>query len=163
MDRKPPHVTFEDWVERLVREATERGEFDGLRGAGQPLPGLDKPFSGEDWAAAKARAEDLDVSAMLPPYLAFRLERARLVESMPARADEHAVTVVVEDFNERLLAEYRRPQLGVPLATPLLDRERCLAAWRAANPAPPAPEVHPAPTDPAPRPRRWWRRRRPPG
>ena len=31
---------YESWVERQIREAIERGEFDNLPGAGQPIPGL---------------------------------------------------------------------------------------------------------------------------
>lgn len=34
--RKPMGVSFEDWTDRLVREAQERGEFDDLPGAASP-------------------------------------------------------------------------------------------------------------------------------
>ena len=35
--------SWEARVERLIREAQERGEFDNLPGAGKPIEGLDKP------------------------------------------------------------------------------------------------------------------------
>jgi hypothetical protein len=35
-----PIEIFESLAERRIREAGERGEFDNLPGAGQPLPGL---------------------------------------------------------------------------------------------------------------------------
>ncbi len=31
---------FEDHVERLIREAIERGDFDELPGEGRPIPGI---------------------------------------------------------------------------------------------------------------------------
>jgi hypothetical protein len=36
-ERKPPGMSFESWVDKQIREATERGEFDGLPGAGKPI------------------------------------------------------------------------------------------------------------------------------
>ncbi|MBL8926482.1 MAG: DUF1992 domain-containing protein, partial [Pseudonocardia sp.] len=41
----PGHETF---VERQIRLAQERGEFDDLPGNGKPLPGLDGPDD-ENW------------------------------------------------------------------------------------------------------------------
>lgn len=35
----PPLRPHEHFVERLIRQATERGEFDELPGAGEPIPG----------------------------------------------------------------------------------------------------------------------------
>ncbi|GAT83553.1 molecular chaperone DnaJ [Streptomyces sp. F-3] len=37
-ERKPPGIPFESWVDRQIREAQQRGEFDRLPGAGRPLP-----------------------------------------------------------------------------------------------------------------------------
>lgn len=31
---------FESWIDRQIREAQERGEFDDLPGAGEPIKGL---------------------------------------------------------------------------------------------------------------------------
>ena len=42
-ERKPPGVGFGTWVERQIREATERGEFDNLPGTRKPIADLDKP------------------------------------------------------------------------------------------------------------------------
>ncbi|PPK92474.1 uncharacterized protein DUF1992 [Kineococcus xinjiangensis] len=154
--RKPAGRSFESWTERLIREAQERGEFDALPGAGKPIPGLDQPFTPEDWAAGLARREGLDLAAMLPPHLAFRRERAALRAAVPGYPSAADVREAVEDFNARLLREYRRPQLGTPLAVALLDVDEALAAWSEANPPPPPP---PAP-EPAPPRSRWWQRLR---
>lgn len=48
-------------VEREIREAMERGEFDDLEGAGRPIPGLDGNYDPAWWARAwvrRARAQD---------------------------------------------------------------------------------------------------------
>lgn len=157
--RKPFGTSFEDWVERQVREAHERGDFANLPGAGKPLPGLDREFSAEQWAADKARREGFDVSAMLPPPLALRREREVLLRDVGELASEAAVRDVAIDFNERVLELYRRPADGPLVVVGLLDVEALVGAWHAARPAP----VEQTPLPEPPR-RRWWRRgRRPRG
>ena len=155
-ERKPAGTRFEDWVERQVREAAERGDFDGLPGAGQPLPHLDRPFSAEQWAADKARREGFDVSAMLPPALALRREREVLVRGVAQLRSRDAVRSVAEDFNARVRELYRRPQDGPTVVVALVDVEALLQRWEATRPAPAPPPAEPPP---AVR-RRWWRRSR---
>jgi len=155
--RKPASSSFGDWVERQIREAQDRGEFDGLPGAGKPLPGLGTPWSPEDWAIAKARREDLDLSALLPPGLAFRREREQLRDGLAQLPSEAAVRGAAEDFNTRLRAAYRRPQEGPPLVVALLDADDLAERWRASRPAP--VEAAPAPP-PAEARRPWWHRLR---
>jgi hypothetical protein len=156
-ERKPPGTPFEDWVERQVREAQERGDFDHLPGAGEPLPGLDREFSAEQWAADKARREGYDVTAMLPPALALRREREVLLRDVGGLRAESVVRAVVEDFNDRVRELYRRPTDGPFVVVALLDEAAVLEAWRAARPA---PVVAAAPVRPPGRRRRWFRRDR---
>lgn len=50
-----------DPVERAIREAMGRGEFDGLPGAGKPIPGLGTGYDPDWWArrfVERARLED---------------------------------------------------------------------------------------------------------
>ncbi|MFL6219846.1 MAG: DUF1992 domain-containing protein, partial [Actinomycetes bacterium] len=70
-DRKPPGVGFGTWVERRIREAAERGEFDNLPGAGKPIADLDKPHDELWWVKDKLRRENL---SYLPPTIALRKE-----------------------------------------------------------------------------------------
>ncbi|WP_432492089.1 DnaJ family domain-containing protein [Kineococcus auxinigenes] len=154
--RKPAGRSFESWVERQVREAAERGEFDGLRGSGQPLRNLDRPFSAEEWAADKARREGFDVSAMLPPALALRREREVLLRDLGELRSAAEVDAVVADFNDRVRELYRRPADGPLVVVALLDAAEVRERWGRARPAP-------APVQEAPGPvvrRRWWRRAR---
>ena len=60
--RKPPGLGWESWIDRQVREAEERGEFDDLPGAGKPTPGLDKPFDELWWVKDKLRQSGLGLS-----------------------------------------------------------------------------------------------------
>ena len=156
-ERKPAHLRHEDWVERQIREAQERGAFDDLPGAGKPLPGLDRPFSAERWAVDWIRREGGDVDALLSPLLILRRERAALLAELAGLPSEAAVRTVVDDFNRRLLDQYRRPHDGPFIPVGVVDVDETLAAWRATRPAtPPRPAVTPTPS----RRRRWWRSRR---
>ncbi|WP_432501572.1 DnaJ family domain-containing protein [Kineococcus arenarius] len=152
--RKPAGSSFESWVERQVREAAERGEFDGLRGSGEPLRHLDRPFSAEEWAADKARREGFDVSAMLPPALALRREREVLLRDLGELRSAAEVDAVVEGFNDRVRELYRRPADGPLVVVALLDAARLRERWEATRPAPAAPPAAAVPVR-----RRWWRRR----
>nr|WP_246314139.1 DUF1992 domain-containing protein [Kineococcus aurantiacus] len=156
--RKPAGTSFEDWIERQVREAQERGAFDGLCGAGEPLRGLDRGFSADQWAADKARREGFDVTGMLPPALALRREREVLQRDVHELVSEAAVRAVVDDFNDRVREQYRRPADGPPVVTALLDVEALVQEWHRRRPPVPAPPV----VEPAPGGRlaRWWSRRR---
>ena len=35
--RRVPFTQYESWIDRQIRQAQERGDFDNLRGLGQPL------------------------------------------------------------------------------------------------------------------------------
>jgi hypothetical protein len=41
---------YESIVDRQIREAMERGEFDDLPGAGKPIPGAGRPYEPNWWA-----------------------------------------------------------------------------------------------------------------
>jgi Domain of unknown function (DUF1992) len=153
--RKPPGVSFESWVEAQIVEGMARGEFDGLAGAGKPLPRRTADETAYEWVLEKARKENLDLTGMLPPGLALRKER----EDLPRRADalpsEAAVRALAEDFNDRVRLFWRRPQEGPAVAVGLADVDALVEEWRRTRP-PPAPV---AVVVPAPPRRRWWRRR----
>jgi hypothetical protein len=147
-------MRHEDWVERQIREAQERGDFDDLPGAGKPIRGLDRPFTAETWAVEWVRREGGDLGAMLSPLLQLRKERAAFLASVGELPTEDAVRTVVADFNRRLLHQYRRPHDGPLVPVGVIDADDAVAAWRATRPARPVPPPRPE----APK-RRWWRPR----
>lgn len=107
--RKPPGMTFESWVDAQISQAQARGEFDGLPGAGKPLPKWSADETAYDWVVEKARKENLDVFGMLPPSLALRKEREELPRRAQALPSEAAVRALAEDFNDRVRIFWRRP------------------------------------------------------
>ncbi|GAA3413567.1 DnaJ family domain-containing protein [Streptosporangium vulgare] len=147
-ERKPPGVGFETWIDRQIREATERGEFDDLPGAGKPLPGEGKPHDEMWWIKQKMLEENL--AFPLPGTLALRKEvEESVAEAMDARTEAEA-RAIVEDVNDRIRESHGRPLSGPPLFQPLVDVEKALADWRTRHPA----QEKPAPVPEPPRGRR---------
>lgn len=148
----------ESWVERQIREAQERGDFDNLPGAGRPLEGLDDPDP--DWWLKKMMArEGLDMADALPPVLLLRREYATFPDSLVELRTEDSVREVLRDYNARVVDDRRRPVIGKqsPVWAPTVDVEPMVERWRTlrGERTPPAPPSAPATS---PRQPRWWRR-----
>ncbi|CAA9294090.1 MAG: hypothetical protein AVDCRST_MAG48-793 [uncultured Friedmanniella sp.] len=121
---------YESWVDRQIREAQERGEFDDLPGAGRPIPGL-KRHDPNWWV--KGLIEREKISAPLPPGLALRREVEQLPSALADVRDEAVARELVEDLNRRILDLRRRPPEGVPVIVPIVDVEAALGSWRASR------------------------------
>jgi hypothetical protein len=155
---------YESPVERAIREAQERGEFDDLPGAGRPLR-LEHTDDPMWWVRQLAEREQLDFTGALPPAVALRKEAATFPDSLAELRTEESVRAVLEDYNRRVRHDRlrppdpRMPQLVAPTVDvdALVERWRALRALRAASQP---PEVDPpVPTGEARPRRRWWRRR----
>ncbi|GAC68747.1 DUF1992 domain-containing protein [Gordonia soli] len=123
---------FESRVERLIREATARGDFDDLPGAGKPLD-LSDSDDPDWWVKRKIRDENLGSSALLPPVLRLRKEADGFPESLRGLTGENAVRAVLEDYNrrvryERLGSRGRGPTSN--LVAPLVDVDAMITRWR---------------------------------
>ncbi|MBO4270614.1 DUF1992 domain-containing protein [Microbispora triticiradicis] len=159
-DRRPLGTSFESWIDRQIREAAERGEFDDLPGAGKPIPGAGEPYDEMWWIKQKMRAENL--SFPLPETLALRKEAEEARAAALGARTETEARRIAEEMNDRIRESYRRPLSGPPVVQPLIDVDEVAAEWRAAHPV--AGQV--AETEPAPPPaparrsffRRLWRR-----
>lgn len=127
-DRKPRGMSPEDWVERQIRMAQERGEMDNLPDAGTPLP--KRPGGALEWVAQKLREENHDTSVLLPPSLALPKEVAALPARLAKIRTEHEVRDLVADLNKRIVDVHRRPQAGPPLRLGPLDVEEVIRDWR---------------------------------
>jgi hypothetical protein len=127
-ERKPAGVRFESWVERQIREAQERGEFDNLPGAGRPLPGLSGQYDEMWWVKQVAEREGI---SLLPPTLALRREAEDLLAGLQELSSEASVRDLVADYNARVAEAIRRPRDGPLSAIPRrLDLDEVLAEWR---------------------------------
>ena len=117
-------MQFENWIDRQIREAMERGAFDNLPGAGQPIE-LD---TSEDWwIKAKMRAENLE--AVLPLPLALRREVADIQDAVADCRTEAEVRERCEALNKRVREHYRRPDTGPRIIVRLVDVDAVVAAW----------------------------------
>lgn len=121
-------MAYESWVERQIREATERGEFDNLPGAGRPLPGLTGRDE-EDWWV-KGFLEREKISMPLPTSLALRKEVAELPKTLAGVRDEAEVRRIVTDLNERIRDSHRRKVDGPALVLRPVDAEATVEEWR---------------------------------
>jgi DnaJ homologue, subfamily C, member 28, conserved domain len=126
-ERKPRGVGFGTWVERQIREATDRGEFDNLPGAGKPIADLDKPHDELWWVKQKLRREDF---AYLPPTMALRREAEDALEAASWAASEAEVRRIVADINRKITEGNRKAASGPPLNLMPFDVERVVGAWR---------------------------------
>ena len=150
----------EPWVERLIREAQERGEFDDLPGTGKPLPA----FEGQDdenwWVRGLIEREHLDMTAALPPQLALRKEAQQLPGLIRQESSEARVRDLLEDFNARVRELWRRPLDGPVVVVRTVDVERLVTEWRAHR-ASVRPTVAPVVSPELPKPRGLGARVRP--
>ena len=124
--RKPPGVGWESWVEVQIREAQERGEFDNLRGAGQPIPGINEPHDDLWWVKQYLERENLSFT---PPTLAVRKAREDLLEQLGSFHSEAALRKAVDDLNVRIREINSKAASGPPSTVVRLDPERVVARW----------------------------------
>ncbi|MGW2216478.1 DnaJ family domain-containing protein [Nonomuraea sp. NPDC001684] len=127
-DRKPVGMPFESWIDRQIREAAERGEFDDLPGAGKPLPGLDRRHDEMWWIKQKLESEGL--SMPLPPTLALRKEAEEALRQARGARSETEVRQILEEVNEKIREAIRKGLPGPPLNLMPFDVDRVVSEWR---------------------------------
>ncbi len=147
-------MTFESPIDRAIREASERGEFDNLSGAGRPL--RDTGAHDEKWWLEQYALREEAGSAFLPTSLLLRREVDDLPELVARKGSEAAVREAVDDLNRRIADEIRMPTGGPPLAMRQLDADAVVAAWQVERERRKAPLAEPSS---GPERRHWWRRR----
>jgi hypothetical protein len=121
-------MPYESWVDRQIREAIERGEFDDLPGQGKPIKGLNGRDDENWWVKAYLEREHLPLP--LPTALALRREVATLQETLADVADEESVREIVRDLNHRIAESHRIRVDGPPIVIGLVNVERAVAEWR---------------------------------
>ncbi len=108
--------------------------------------------------------EAIDTSALVHPTIALRREAETFPDSLAGLATEEQVRTVLEDFNRRVVAEWRRPLTGPSLPVvarqvavePMVDRWRALRAESEnAEREVDSPQTLP---DASPQTGGWWRR-----
>lgn len=166
-ERKPAGMGFTLWIDQQIQEATERGAFDNLPGAGKPLPSRGDEDAGQAWLRDYLRREGVPAEDALPTPLKLRKERERLTESAADLPSEQKVREVVQELNHRI-AGWRRFPHRPPIFVPLVDEEAMVSRWREGQQvSQPAPQETDGITGPTAgqsartrRPRRFLRRSR---
>ena len=125
--RKPGGVPWESWIDRQIREAEERGEFDNLPGAGEPIPDLDKPFDELWWVKNKLRREGL---SYMPPSVALRKEAHDALEAAVRAESETEVRRLIADINRKIREANRKGIRGPSLMLVPFDAEAVVRQWR---------------------------------
>ncbi len=126
--RRPSSQQRETWIDRQIREAQERGEFDGLSGAGEPIADLDRPHDALWWVRKKLRQENF---SYLPPTLQLRREVEVAEAAIDRARSEREVREVVTAINARIRYVNRTDVIGPPSTVMMLDEEETVRAWRA--------------------------------
>ncbi|MFC8759307.1 DUF1992 domain-containing protein [Streptomyces sp. NPDC057193] len=127
-ERKPPGVSFESFVDKQIREASERGEFRSLPGFGKPLPDDSAPYDELWWIRGKMHSEGASV---LPPSLALRKEAEDAEAAVTAAVSESQVRRILGEINTKIAEALLRPPAGPPLNLKPFDVEAAVARWKA--------------------------------
>jgi hypothetical protein len=140
-------------AEYLVRDAIARGEFDNLKYAGKPIPGLGESVDPDWWIKGLIQREHL--TGLGPAAILLRREDAELDSELDRRYSEDQVREMVQAFNKRVIEARRQLQGGPPVITKTRDIDREVERWHERR----AAAVAAAPAEPEPETLRpWWRR-----
>jgi hypothetical protein len=115
------------------------------------------------WIKGYVQREGIDTSALVHPTIALRHEADTFPQSLAELTTEEQVRTVIEDFNRRVVAEWRRPLTGPSLPVvarqvpvePMIDRWRALRAK--SEDAEREVESPQTLSDAAPQTGGWWR------
>jgi hypothetical protein len=120
---------YESSIDRQLREAAERGEFDNLSGAGKPLPDAGRAYE-EDWWVKDWLEREGATSGVIPTTLALRREVEDLDTKVGRLRTEREVRDYVAELNERLHQARVGRMDGPPVVLPPLNADRVVAAWK---------------------------------
>jgi hypothetical protein len=122
---------YESAIERQIREAQERGDFDNLPGSGKPLPGAGGHYDEQWWLKQWVRREE--ITGLLPATLLLRRDAEELMESLSRKGSEAEVRRAVAELNSRIVKANRGLLDGPPVVMRVLDVEEVVSEWRSSR------------------------------
>jgi hypothetical protein len=125
--RKPPGLSWERWIERQITEAIERGEFEGLPGAGRPIADLGGRRDEMTWIREKLRRER--AAPPPPPAIQIRIDVDAALASLGSLTTEAEVRSLAEHLNDRIRTVNRTTVSGPPTTLGPLPIEEVLERW----------------------------------
>jgi hypothetical protein len=126
-DKKPVHMSWEDFAELKIREAQQDGHFAELSGFGQPIANLDDPFDEQWWIKEKLKREGYSV---LPPSLEIKRDVERTLAKITEFVIENDVRREVRALNVRIREANYRSVTGPPSTQMPVDEEEFVEQWR---------------------------------
>ena len=120
---------YESSIDKQLREAAERGEFDNLEGLGRPLPDHGREYDDDWWVKDWLRREGA-TAGVIPPTLALRREVEDLPEIVDRLRTEAEVRERVAELNVRLGKARVGLMDGPALVLPPLDADLVVTGWR---------------------------------
>ncbi|MEU8080444.1 DUF1992 domain-containing protein [Catellatospora citrea] len=120
---------YESSIDKQIREAQERGEFDDLPGMGKPLPGAGETLPDDWWLRDLVQRENL--SAAIPATLLLRRDIEDLPGAVANKNSEQAVRAYVAELNARVVRAHRGELAGPAVALALVDADDAVRQWRA--------------------------------
>ena len=123
---------YESWIDKQIREAQERGDFDNLPGTGKPIPNRNE-LTDENWWL-KQWIEREQITGMVPTSLKIRKEAEELMDTLAKVSDESAVRRIVAGLNERIDRARRSQVDGPPIYLDPFDVDEVVARWRSTRP-----------------------------
>jgi hypothetical protein len=123
---------YETYVDRAIREAQERGDFDDLPGAGQPLPDRGELYD-EDWWIKQLIVRE-QLGGLAPTTLKIRKEAEELMTTLAAKTSEAEVRAIVVDLNRRIDRAQRSLVDGPPVVLKQFDVDEVVRQWHDQRP-----------------------------
>ena len=131
---KPPGKTWDIWIEQLIQEAKDAGEFDQLEGKGKPIPGVEAPYDPDWWVKKLLKREKLSI---LPPALDLLKKVEAGLDAAWAVRREDEVRAHVARLNTEIARVKSRIAEGPATQLAPLDVESIVREWRARRAASP--------------------------
>ncbi len=128
LQRKRRQVDDAARADYLVRDAMARGDFDNLKYAGKPIPGLGDGHDPDWWIKGLLQREN--VTGLGPAAILLRTEDAELDARLDTKWSEKQVREIVEDFNARVINARRQLEGGPPVVTRTRDVGQEVQRWR---------------------------------
>lgn len=119
---------YESAVDRAIREAQERGEFDDLPGKGKPLASTGGPNDELWWVRDYIRREGLSFEDALPPALKAKKSIERMEDHLRNISSQNKVREFVNALNDEIREAMRHPG-GPAVPLTLIDTEDAVRQW----------------------------------
>lgn len=120
-------MSYESALDKQIREAQERGEFESLPGAGKPLPGAGQHYDEDWWLKSWVHREK--ITGLAPATLLVKREAEDLLDAVARCKSEQAVRELVSDLNARIVQAQRGLLDGPPVYLDTFDEEEIVKAW----------------------------------